>query len=71
MNTTVITVDAIDVGAGPDHKLTFVDCKWTVDAVGTLHVIREGGRGTAMSFAHGEWRVASDGSHVVAAEVNR
>lgn len=71
MNTTVLTVDALDFGAGPHRKQTFPQCKWTVDQSGALHVIREGGRGTAMSFAHGSWRLATDGTSIVAAEVAR
>ena len=71
MNTTVITVDALDLGVGPHDKLTFVDCKWHVDAAGTLHVVRERGQGNSAAFAAGSWRAVTDGSKVVAAEVER
>lgn len=71
MNTTVITSDAFDLGAGEHHRITFVDCKWHVDAAGTLHIVRERGNGNSAAFAAGAWRAVTDGSKVVAAEVKR
>lgn len=71
MNTTVITADAHDFGAGPQHRHTFVDCRWHVDNAGTLHIVRARGNGNSAAFAAGAWVSATDGSKVVAAEVGR
>lgn len=71
MNTTVLTVDAVDFGVGPHEKQTFVDCKWHVDGAGTLYIVRERGHGNAAAFAAGAWRAVTDGSRVVASEAKR
>lgn len=70
MNTTVLTVDPVDYGAGPNRKQTFVGCKWHVDDAGTLHVVRQAG-GNCAAFARGMWRMVTDGSAVVTAEARR
>lgn len=70
MNTTVITADPVDLGAGNHDRVTFVDCKWHVDPAGTLHIVRGPGGNTA-AFANGAWLAVTDGNKVVAAEVKR
>lgn len=63
MNTTVITFDQIDYGAGPSDRVTFVDSKYVVDTDdGTLHVYR--GDGNVGSFPHGSWRAVVRGEVV-------
>lgn len=70
MNTTVITVDAFDFGAGWNHRQIFPGCKWHVDN-GTVHIVRESGRGNVASFAAGSWLAVLDGGVVVASEATR
>lgn len=71
MNTTVMTARALDLGVGEHDRVTFVDCRWHVDAAGTLHIVRERGQGNSAAFAIGAWLAVTDGSKVVAAEVRR
>lgn len=71
MNTTVLTVDTVDLGVGEHDRQTFVDCRWHVDPAGTLHIVRERGQGNSAAFAAGAWRMVTDGRSVVAAEVTR
>lgn len=70
MNTTVVTVDTYDFGAGPNQRQIFSNCKWHVDQ-GTVHIVREGGRGNVASFAPGAWRAVLSSDVIVAAEVQR
>lgn len=70
MNTIVLVVDAVDIGAGPHRKQTFVGCKWHVDEAGTLHIVREEGRGNLAAFAAGSWSAVYDAGVVVATEVS-
>lgn len=61
MNTTVITVDAADFGAGDCSRITFVDSKYVVDSDdGTLHVY-SGDVGNVGSFPRGSWRAVVRG----------
>lgn len=71
MNTTVLTAEPVDFGAGPQARHTFVDCRWHVDDSGTLHSVRERGQGNSAAFARGCWSSVSDGRSIVAAEVTR
>lgn len=38
MNTTVITVNPHDFGAGMSTRVEFVDCRYKVDDTGWLHI---------------------------------
>ena len=70
MNTTVLMVDPVDLGAGAENRVTYMGCRWHVDGVGTLHVIAEQGKGNVAAFAAGHWQAVTDGSRsVVATEV--
>lgn len=66
MNTTVITSSLVDFGAGPTDRSSFANCRWHVDNVGCLHVVREGGRGNVASFGPRAWHVVVEGGVVVA-----
>ena len=58
MNTTVITAEPHDFGAGKDRRIEFVGCKWKVDDRGALHIF--GDRPIA-AFAPGAWLAATNG----------
>lgn len=61
MDTTVITVDDADFGAGDCTRITFVDSKYVIDTDdGTLHVYR-GDVGNVGSFPRGSWRAVVRG----------
>lgn len=69
MNTTVLLTEPLDLGAGPQDRVTFANCRWHADDAGCLHIIRERpAAGTVMSFAEGAWLSAADASSVVTAE---
>lgn len=71
MKTTVILTAAVDLGVGKSDRVTFAEARWHTDDCGTLHILREGNKGNVASFAHGEWRLATNGNQMVAAEVQR
>lgn len=69
MNTTVITVDAHDFGAGRDRRVEFVDCRWKVDDRGALHIYQLAPRGSGApahlpvaAFAPDAWLTVTNGS---------
>ena len=63
MKTTVITMKAMDYGVGPFDRVAFVDCKYTIDTEGNLHIYRGGDDGNVGSFPRGEWRAVVRGDH--------
>lgn len=71
MDTTVALTQPLDLGAGPTDRVTFPGCRWHADEGGSLHIIREGGRGTAISFGPRSWLFVTDGGGVAAAEGGR
>jgi hypothetical protein len=71
MNTTVLLTEPLDLGAGAADRVTFPSCRWHADEGGSLHIIREGGRGTAISFGPGAWVYVSDGGGIAATEAKR
>lgn len=69
MNTTVITTDEHDFGAGRDRRVEFVDCRWKVDERGALHIYQLVNRGSASplnvpvaAFAPDAWLTVTNGS---------
>lgn len=66
MNTTVITPEPLDFGAGPQTSHVFIGCAHHVDGVGTLHIIRKssGERGNVAALAPGMWHAALCGEVV-------
>jgi hypothetical protein len=71
MNTTVHLTEPLNLGAGAEDRVTFPNCRWHADEGGSLHIIREGGRGTAMSFAAASWLYVTDGGGIAATEGKR
>lgn len=67
MNTIVLLPEPLDLGAGPQDRITFAHSRWHADDAGSLHIIREQGRGTVASFATGAWDSAFDDGSIVAA----
>lgn len=61
MNTTVITSDPHDWGAGKDARVEFRDCKWKVDDQGWLHVYSPTS-GPVAAFAPGAVTAVTNGS---------
>lgn len=61
VNTTVIAADEFDFGAGKDRRIEFVNCQWTVDDRGCLHVYSRT-MGSVAAFADGAWLAATNGS---------
>lgn len=68
MNTIVILYEPLDIGAGPEVRITFAHCRPHTDDAGSLHIIREQGRGNVASFADGTWLAVLDGGSVIGAE---
>ena len=67
MDTIVFTADPLDFGVGAHSDVTFVQCSWHIDDVGTLHIKRENGRGNCAAFARGSWSAVADAGRVAAA----
>lgn len=65
MNITVLLTEPLDLGAGAEDRVTFSSCRWHTDEGGSLHIIREGGRGTAVSFGPHAWHYVADAGSVV------
>lgn len=67
MDTTVITVEPTDYGVGETDRVVFVDSKYQVDPIGTLHVYRRDEDGNVAAFAAGTWTTVLRGGVLVAA----
>lgn len=66
MDTTVITVEPTDYGVGETDRAVFVDSKYQVDPIGTLHVYRKDEDGNVAAFAAGTWTTVLRGGVMVA-----
>jgi hypothetical protein len=56
IDTTVITLETVDYGAGATDRVVFSGCKYRVDDTGTLNVyLTEAGAGNVATFAPGQW----------------
>jgi hypothetical protein len=67
VDTTVITLEPIDYGAGPTDRVVFHDCKFRVDDTGTLHVFPADDTekvGNVATYAPGQWTAAIRGQIV-------
>lgn len=62
VNTTVLTVDEMDFGAGPQRTHVFVGCTHHVEG-DTLHIVSKanGDRGNVAAFPPGVWRAVVRG----------
>jgi hypothetical protein len=58
VDTTVITLEPVDYGAGPTDRVVYHDCKYRVDESGALHVFPRDDpdrTGNVASYAPGAW----------------
>lgn len=74
MDTTVITAQPEDFGAGSQDRVTFVDAEFVVNEDGHLFIHRRDQKGNVGAFPHNSWRAVIRGDVAVegaAVRINR